>query len=212
VHQANGGAHEAINHGMARAGGEVIAILNSDDRYAPTRLERLLAEMDRRGSAFAFSGTRYIDDDDRDVPESDPLARHIRRAVGEAARAPDLVFTLIYSNIAVSTGNFVFRRELLERTGGFCAMRVCHDWDFLLAASYETPLAFLDEPLYEYRLHASNTVASSRVKSPIEVEQLLTRFFERLADHPIARDRAVLQKFIAHVRRLGLGGYLPERL
>jgi hypothetical protein len=91
-------------------------------------------------------------------------------------------------------------------------MRVCHDWDFFLAASYETPLAFVDEPLYEYRLHGANTVASSRVQSPIEVEQLLARFFERFRDHPIARDPALLGQFIAHARRLGLGGYLPEGL
>ena len=135
---------------------------------------------------------------------------HICRAIAAAADAPDLVFTLVYSNIAVSTGNFVFRRELVAKIGGFCGMRACHDWDFLLAASYETPLAFLDEPLYDYRLHASNTLASTRAKSPIEVEQLLTRFFERLPAHPIARDPELLEAFLAHVRRLGMGGYLPR--
>ncbi|HVP88667.1 MAG TPA: glycoside hydrolase family 99-like domain-containing protein [Casimicrobiaceae bacterium] len=210
VHQSNAGAHEAINHGIALARGDVIAIINSDDRYAPTRLERLLAEMDRRGAGFAFSRTLYIDDDGRPVADTDPYVSHIRRAIAAAAEAPDLLFTLVYSNIAVSTGNFVFRRQLVEKIGGFCAMRVCHDWDFLLAASYETPLVFIDEPLYEYRLHESNTVASARAKGPIEVEQLLARFFERLREHPIARDAELLSAFIAHLRSLGMGGYLPR--
>jgi hypothetical protein len=89
-------------------------------------------------------------------------------------------------------------------------MRVCHDWDFVLAASFETPLAFVDEPLYEYRMHAGNTVTGSRMQATIEVEQLQSRFFERLRRHPIARDRALLEKFIAHALRLGLGGYLQE--
>ena len=63
VHQSNAGAHEAINHGISLARGNVIAIINSDDLYTPTRLERLLAEMDRQKAAFAFSRARYIDDD-----------------------------------------------------------------------------------------------------------------------------------------------------
>ena len=144
------------------------------------------------------------------MADTDPYVSHIRRAIAAAAEAPDLLFTLVYSNIAVSTGNFVFRRQLVEKIGGFCAMRVCHDWDFLLAASYETPLVFIDEPLYEYRLHESNTVASARAKGPIEVEQLLARFFERLREHPIARDAELLSAFIAHLRSLGMGGYLPR--
>jgi glycosyltransferase involved in cell wall biosynthesis len=211
VHQPNAGAHEAINRGMALARGELIAILNSDDRYAPTRLEHLLGAMNHRQSAFAFSRVRYIDDDGRQVSETDPYVRHLRQAVADGLRAPDWVFTLVYSNVAVSTGNFVFRRQLLERIGGFCAMRVCHDWDFLLAASYETPLAFVDGSLYEYRLHGSNTVASARVNSPIEMEQMLVRFFAHIGEHPVARDPALLETFFAHVRGLGLGGYLPGR-
>jgi glycosyltransferase involved in cell wall biosynthesis len=210
VHQPNAGAHEAINHGLALARGEVVAILNSDDRFVPLRLERLLAEMERRRAALAFSRVRYIDGDGLAVAATNPLVAHTQRAVAEALSAPDPVFTLVHSNIAVSTGNLVFRRELLERTGGFCAMRVAHDWDFLLAASFETPLAFVDEPLYEYRLHGDNTVTLMRLENLVEVEHLQARFFDRLADHPVARDRAVLEQFLAQVRRLGLGSYLSK--
>jgi hypothetical protein len=210
VHQANGGAHEAINHGLALARGDTIAIMNSDDLYAPTRLERLLREMDRRQAAFAFSDTRFIDDDGRDIDPQDSYVKTLRRGIDEGTRAPHLLYVLVYNNIAISTGNFVFRRSLLERIGGFSAMRVCHDWDFLLAATYETPLAFVDEKLYRYRLHGTNTFAGSRVQAAFELEQLQTRFFATLRDHPIAADPDELQRFLGQVRRLGMGGFLPR--
>ena len=211
VHQSNAGAHEAINHGLALARGETIAIMNSDDLYAPTRLERLLSEIDRRGAAFAFSNTRFIDDDGRDVEAEDPYVEGLRKSIARAVKAPDLLYVLVYDNIAISTGNFVFRRDLLERIGGFCAMRVCHDWDFLLAASRETPLAFVDEPLYLYRLHGTNSFLRYRLQAAFDVDHMLTRFFTAVGDHPIASDPAQLERFLSHAREIGLGGYLPRK-
>ena len=210
VHQPNAGAHEAINHGLALARGEAIAIMNSDDLYAPTRLQRMLQEMDRRQAGFAFSDTRFIDDDGHEIDEKDPYVRTLRRGIEAASKAPDLLYVLVYNNIAISTGNFMFRRELLQRTGGFCAMRVCHDWEFLLSASYETPLAFVPEPLYLYRLHGTNTFSASRVQAAFELEQLQARFFASLGNHPIAADPMALERFVSQVRRLGMGGFLQR--
>jgi len=208
VHQANAGAHEAINHGLALARGEIVALMNSDDLYAPDRLERMLAEMDRRDAGFAFSRTRFINEQGNDVDVQDPYVKQLRKAIAEASNAPDPLYVLVYNNIAISTGNFVFRRALLERIGGLCAMRVCHDWDFLLAASYETRLALVDEPLYLYRLHATNTFAESRVLAAFELEQLLTRFFARLPEHPLLHDPEKATQFPEFLRRLGMSGYL----
>lgn len=212
VHQANAGAHEAINHGLALARGEIIALMNSDDLYAPQRLERMLAALQSRAAGLAFSDTVFIDDEGAEIELTDPYVKQLRKSIAEASRAPDLAYVLVYNNVAISTGNFVFRRELAERVGGFCAMRVCHDWDFLLAASGEAPLAFVDEPLYRYRLHGTNTFAGSRVLAAFELEQILSRFFARLDGHPIARDRAGLARFVAHARQIGLRGYLDRDL
>jgi glycosyltransferase involved in cell wall biosynthesis len=208
VHQANAGAHEAINHGLALARGEVVAVMNSDDLYAPSRLERILAEMDRSGVALAFSGTRFIDDEGNDIDANDSYVRQLRKAIAEATKAPNLLYLLVYHNIAISTGNLVFRRDLLQRIGGFCSMRVCHDWDFLLAASYATRFAFVDEPLYLYRLHGTNTFTESRVLAAFELEQLMTRFFSRLSEHPLLGDAERAADFRRHLVRVGLGGYL----
>ncbi|HZI83759.1 MAG TPA: glycosyltransferase [Casimicrobiaceae bacterium] len=208
VHQANAGAHEALNHGMALARGEIVALMNSDDLYAPDRLERVIAQMDRRGAGLGFSATRFIDDEGDDVGTTDPYVKQLTKAIGEAIKAPDPLYVLVYNNVAISTGNFVFRRELLERTGGFCAMQVCHDWDFLLAASYAAPLTMVDAPLYLYRLHGTNTFARARVQAVFELEQLLSGFFARIGEHRLLQDPGRAAHFRDHVRAMGLSGYL----
>jgi hypothetical protein len=83
-----------------------------------------------------------------------------------------------------------------------------HDWDFLLAASYETPLIFSNEPLYLYRVHDANTVSTSRVLAALELEQLRSRFFTRLSHHPLLRDPAQAESFYRHLRHIKLSGYV----
>ena len=119
----------------------------------------------------------------------------------------DRLHVLLRHNPAVSTGNLVFRRSLLKATGGFAAFRVCHDWDFLLAATFATRLAFVDAPLYVYRLHAANTFASAPLAGRREGEIVLARFFARLDEHPWL-DGPARERLRGFAREHGLAGYL----
>jgi hypothetical protein len=107
----------------------------------------------------------------------------------------------------VSTGNLVFRRSLLDATGGFAALRVCHDWDFLLAATRATCLRLVPEPLYVYRLHGANTFSGLTLAGRLDGDVVLSRFFAGLDTHPAldASERLSLREF---AREAGLGGYL----
>jgi glycosyltransferase involved in cell wall biosynthesis len=212
VHQQNAGAHEALNHGLSLASGEVIALINSDDLYAPVRIERLLAEMTRRQAAFAFSDTCFVDEEGTEFGDDDAYVSGLREAITAGTEAPDPLYGFVVTNIAISTGNFVFRRDLLEKTGGFCGMRVCHDWDFVMAASYHTPLAFVREPLYLYRVHRGNTFSSQKLLGRLEIEQLQSRFFADIARHPLVSDADRARQFYAHAHASGLGGFLPKAI
>jgi glycosyltransferase involved in cell wall biosynthesis len=209
LHQQNAGAHDAINHGLALARGQFVALINSDDLYAATRLQSCLRAMAQRDASFAFSATSFVNEVDAVIGDDDRYVAQLRETVARGFQAPDPVYALIRSNIAISSGNFVFRRELLKATGGFCALRVCHDWDFILAASYHTPLAMVDQPLYIYRVHGANTFSDRGLSTRLEIEQLLSRFFRDIYRHPLLRDPANRERFISHVRSCGLDGFLP---
>jgi glycosyltransferase involved in cell wall biosynthesis len=202
--QANAGAHEALNRGMALAREATVALINSDDVFAPSRLAVMTQVLDGQ-TLLAFSDTDLIDD--ADAPASGAYAKMLRERIDAAATLPDILHALIAHNIATSTGNFVFRRSLLARIGGFAPLVMCHDWDFVLAATYATRVAFVRQRLYRYRLHGGNAFRGLRLAGHREGELVLGRFFADLDNHPWLTP-ATLPAFIAHVRALGLGSYV----
>jgi hypothetical protein len=94
----------------------------------------------------------------------------------------------------------------------FGSFRVCHDWDFILAATYLTPIRFVHESLYMYRLHRHNTFTGLRLLGHGESDQVLARFFERIERHPVLVDPKSRQPFLDAIRRRGLGGFLPAAI
>jgi glycosyltransferase involved in cell wall biosynthesis len=209
VHQQNAGAHEAINRGLALARGQFVALINSDDLYATTRIQHCLNAMTQRDASFAFSATSFVNEAGAVIGDDDSYVAGLRDIVARGFQALHPVYALISRNIAISSGNFVFRRELLEATGGFCALPVCHDWDFILTASYHTALAMVDQPLYIYRVHGANTFADRGLSTRLEIEQLLSRFFRDIYRHPLLADPADRERFLSHVRKSGLDVFLP---
>ncbi|MFO1283499.1 MAG: glycoside hydrolase family 99-like domain-containing protein [Burkholderiales bacterium] len=183
--QPNQGAHVALNRGMALAAGDTIALINSDDAYAPERLERMAAALGT-GRVLAWSDVVFVDELDRPTEsvEIDALAEAMR----DSHRPGRLIDALVNANVAVSSGNLVFRRSLLEATGGFASFEVCHDWDFLLAATRATEVFSLPEPLYRYRIHGGNTFGSRHLVGQIEVERVLRRFLADIGSHPAVDD------------------------
>ncbi|MEW8584969.1 MAG: glycosyltransferase family 2 protein, partial [Candidatus Thiodiazotropha sp.] len=59
-HTENQGAHRTINEGLGLAKGEYLTILNSDDSYAPDRLERLYHHATVSGAAFLATRVQPI--------------------------------------------------------------------------------------------------------------------------------------------------------
>lgn len=174
----NMGAHATINRGMELAQGEFIAILNSDDRYAPDRLEILVDVACNSGKEFLFTGVQVIGEDGSRLVEPG-LPSQFEAMVDVAEFFPSVSFALLSKNIAVSTGNYFFTRNLAERVGPFHNLRYCHDWDFILRASLLHEPAVVPLPLYDYRVHGSNTYASLKKEEFLEPVIVYKRFFSR---------------------------------
>jgi len=198
--QRNRGAHVAINRGIALARAGTIALANSDDVYRPRRLERLAGALDD-ATALAFSGVDFLDDDD--APAEGRHVDDLRESFARVDRDESLLEALVRANLAMSSGNLVFRRALLDRIGGFAAMEVCHDWDWVLAATRHTRVARIVEPLYGYRMHGANTYAARALAGIAEAEVLLGRFLARIGSHPWLddADRARLRERLAELGR-----------
>ena len=200
IFQKNGGSHAAIASGVARSKGEFIALLNSDDCYAPSRITTLLKVMLRDGLDMVFSDVELMDDQSRPIAESSSaVAATIREKLSALAGYPALLYACLDSNVGVSTGNFVLRRHLFDRLGGFSALRLCHDWDFLLRALAVAKVGSVDERLYSYRLHDTNTFDRVRNEAVSETSVVLGNFFRSLDLEQLQslfEDRRYFKEFI----------------
>lgn len=180
-HDANRGAHATLNEGLALGRGRYAAVLNSDDAYAPTRLERTLQHLEETGADLVGSGVRLVNDEGIPITEAGhPWNEWYEGRLRILRTSEDLVTALLEGNLFVTTSNFVFRRELADCLGGFENLRYTHDYAFALAAatSGESRLAFLaDEMLLDYRWHGSNTIREDWWKVAIEEFSVVCRYF-----------------------------------
>ena len=73
----------------------------------------------------------------------------------------------------MSTGNLFVEREFFPSLGGFRDLRFNHDWDFCLRACALAEPMVVHQPLYFYRLHATNTIRESRSGPAAEADVVL---------------------------------------
>lgn len=187
--ETNLGAHGALNLGLELARGTYVSLLNSDDMYDPERLAVLVAAARRTGGEFLFSGVKVVDARG-DRLTGPGLPSQIEFMADYVDAFPSVSYALLGRNVAVSTGNFFFTRDLARRVGGFSSLKYCHDWDFILRASLLTEPVLAPRPLYLYRVHGANTFAALKREEILEPEFLRHQFFQSgkagLARNPLA--------------------------
>lgn len=175
IRQENRGAGAARNAAAAAAGGEFIVVLDSDDAYHPRRLE-VLGELARRR------------------PELDLITTDARlivdgKATGTFAEYTPFVTenqrTAIFESCFVG-GWPAIRLGRFRAIGGFDeTLKIAQDWDCWLRAILDGAEAgFVDEPYYDYFVHA-DSLSSSRAASLWERARML----EKAAANPALRPR-----------------------
>ncbi len=161
--QENMGAHATINRlvELAATDCEWVAILNSDDRHLPQRLELgLEAARQHPGQAVVVTGLRVFGDDGAVLPQDAPRARwfHVAWSLGNHTDT-ELPEWLGQANFVATTSNVLARTDYL-RANPFRPYRFNHDYYFFATAMLECQLMVCQEVLLEYRVHGSNTIST----------------------------------------------------
>ncbi len=217
VARDNRGAAPTINEAVALSGGDFVNVLNSDDRFAATRIAAMVAAVARAGAGWGFSRATLIDEAGAVVPAgASARAADLEYRSDDVAACDAVGMAFLGGNPAVSSGALFVERSLFDRLGGFADLRYNHDWDFCLRASLVAEPVFVPSPEYEYRLHAGNTILESAAAAKREADAMFTRFYRQAlelpaAGNPFAPIPAVWgARFFERALVAGHGALLPE--
>jgi glycosyltransferase involved in cell wall biosynthesis len=182
------------NRGLELARGDAVALLDADDVWEPTKLERQVAYLGERPDVGLVHTGAYLLADGRRVSAPPQTIASFRSLLDENS---------IYSS------SVVIRRELLDRYGRFDPDPALHgspDYELWLRLAPRTTFGLIAEPLVGYRMHGAQM---SGAVSAIERGALvaLTRAAER--DPELVRTECVAYTRAIGMRRCRAG--LPGR-
>lgn len=138
------------NEALRAAGGEYIAFLDSDDLWAPHKLERQIETLRARGNC-RWSYTGFVRVDEHDVPLPAEKHRHWAPYQGE------IFEQVVTGRASIRTPSVLATRELLSQAGDFDEdLPSAEDYDLWLRLALYSEVALVDEPLVHVRFHEEN--------------------------------------------------------
>jgi glycosyltransferase involved in cell wall biosynthesis len=136
IYQENQGVSAARNTGITAATGEWIALLDSDDRWKPRKLEKQMEALLGTAAPLAHTEEIWI----RDGQQINHRARH-QKYGGH-------IFEHCLPLCAISPSAAVIKRSLFDEVGGFDeTLPACEDYDMWLKICCRYPVVFVDQHL-----------------------------------------------------------------
>ncbi|RYG31804.1 glycosyltransferase [bacterium] len=147
----NLGTYATLNVGLDRAGGELIAVLNDDDVWEPTKLERQIALLDANPKVgLVHTDGVFIDGEGKEF-EGAPLGFRFPRF-----ETGDVLLGLVYENVIIASAALA-RRKCFDDLGPFEeAYFGSGDWQMWFRIAEAWDVGFVPEKLTKYRVHGAN--------------------------------------------------------
>lgn len=145
IHQLNAGPSAARNSGIRNAQGEFIALLDADDLWLPSRLERSVKELDRdAGVGLVHARVARVNQQGFVIDE--PYANH-KYLSGRISQH-------IYTRRAhILCCTVTFRKSAIDATNAFDeTLPAAEDRDLWFRIAQKNKVAYIDEMLAQYRL------------------------------------------------------------
>lgn len=160
--EINQGAPAARNFGISKANGELIAFLDSDDRWESTKLEKQVKKLSEdKKIGVVYTGIKKISS------SSTKLLLPQKRK--------NILNDLLIGNCVGSTSTVLIRKDLLLKVGGFdLSFKSCQDWDLFIRLALITEFDYIQEPLVQYYEHDGeriSTNSTSVVDGQVQIHQ-----------------------------------------
>jgi glycosyltransferase involved in cell wall biosynthesis len=171
--QVNKGYGNALKVAADEAKGELLAILDPDDAFAPNTLERMLTFFNANPGYSLYYSQAYICDDNLTVLK-------INESIGPIPENET------YQSLRNNTKNHISHVRVMpkatyERTSGFNPyFKKAIDKDIIYKLEEIAPTLFIDEPLYYYRHHSGSiSLGDNAIKAQLWEFRAKSQAYER---------------------------------
>jgi glycosyltransferase involved in cell wall biosynthesis len=192
VSEPDGGQYDAINKGFSKTTGEIMAWLNSDDKYTPWAFS-VVADIFSTFPQVEWLTTSYGLNWDR-------LGRAVwcshtggfnRHAFFKGANLPGRDW---YATGWIQQESTFWRRSLWDRAGGHidASLKLAGDFDLWAKFFRHTDLYAVSSPLGGFRVHGNQKTAHHMQTYLEEAEDILHRY----GGHPYGRFESAIRRFL----------------
>ncbi len=193
ISERDSGQYDALNKGLKLTTGEIMAWLNSDDKYTPWAFS-VVAEVFRTFPEIEWLTSTYPLWWDRNgqAVKSFDIGGFNRQAFMRGANLPGRRW---YSRSWIQQESTFWRRSLWERTGTYvdASLQLAGDFELWLRFWQHADLYGVATPLGGFRVHARQKTAQRFEEYLAEAERIL----ERCGGFPYGRLETILRRFLA---------------
>ncbi len=170
ISEKDNGQTDAINKGLEKVTGEIVAYLNSDDCFAPGALAKV-------GEFFASKPDAiWVTGDYKIIDSSGLEIQSFVRKYKTFFRSLELPFLVKILNYINQPSTF-WRRAAIAEIGEFDeSLRYCMDYDFWLRLYTIQPPFLLSDQLSHFRIHGDSKGGSQYTKQFAEEDLVVKRY------------------------------------
>ena len=176
---------EARNMAIQKSTGEIIAFLDSDDLWLPKKLEKQIILFDNEKVGIAICDTIFFNQKGKNKQ----LYRKKKPLMG-------MVFRELLSDYFISLETAMISRRALDSLDYWFDTRfeVIEEYDLFVRLGYYWELAYVDEVLAKWRVHASSWTWSKSELFPIEKRIMLKNLHKSIPN--FSKDYKIEVKYV----------------
>lgn len=143
------GEPQARNAGAESASYDILAFLDDDDRWSPTKLQRQLGALESANADWSVCGSRIV------TPSGEVLGEGSVARIRAAVKAHETLRLFLTTNQVPGPGSsLMVRRSTFESVGSFNpTVPLFADWDLYIRLAAHGDPALVDAPLVDYVQH-----------------------------------------------------------
>lgn len=154
IKQANSERAIARTHGLQKAQGQYLALVDSDDIWYANKLEKQIEVLEAKPEiVFCYAAVNRINLD----------GKRVKTAPRQHQGFSDYIYLNLLIRNFIPSVTPIFRREVFDKVGAQNTEFIPYeDWDFWLRMSLEGKFFHIKEPLGDYRLHPGQSVKNTK--------------------------------------------------